>query len=172
MMKTRYHTEVGNFIFQTYLSPSLEPAFPPITVTHSRRLFKDSLTQGVLICHMGNEPHFSVNIVSPHRFGGNSDPLYFDREEPESKLGSWSGFGTGVKQWSCGINLAGLGTSLRAEWSLVFPELMAQASLAIQLSLTGPGWAVTGSLGDEHAGITTTVDFNAAGVELTLKYVS
>lgn len=168
MMKTRYHNEAGTFVLQTYLSPSLEPAFPPITVTHSRRLFKDSLTQGVLICHMGNEPHFSVNIVSPHRFGGNPDPLYFDREEPQSKLGSWSGFGTGVRQWSCGINLAGLGTSLRAEWSLVLPELMSQASLAIQLSLAGPGWVVTGSWGDEHAGITTTVGFNAAGVELTL----
>ncbi|KAN0136856.1 DnaJ domain containing protein [Lactarius tabidus] len=151
MMKARYHNEGGTFVLQTYLSPSLGPAFPPITVTHSRRLFKDSLTQGVLICHMGNEPHFSVNIVSPHRFGG-----------------SWSGFGTGVRQWSCGINLAGLGTSLRAEWGLVLPELMSQASLAIQLSLAGPGWVVTGSWGDEHAGITTTVGFNAAGVELTL----
>jgi hypothetical protein len=76
-----------------------------------------------------------------------------------------------VRQWSCGINLAGLGTSLRAEWGLVLPELLAQASLAIQLSLAGPGWVVTGSWGDEHAGITTTVGFNAAGVELTLKYV-
>lgn len=172
MMKTRYQNEAGTFVLKTYLSPSLEPVFPPITVTHSRRLFKDSLTQGVLICHMGNEPHFSVNIVSPHRFGGNPDPLYFDREEPESKLGSWSGFGTGMRQWSCGINLAGLGTSLRAEWSLELPELMAEASLAMQLSLAGPGWAVTGSWGDEQAGITTTVGFDAAGVELTLKYVS
>jgi DnaJ family protein C protein 11 len=171
MMKVRYHNEAGTFVLQTSMSPSFEPAFPPITVTHSRRLFKDSLTQGVLICHMGNEPHFSVNIVSPHRFGTNSDPLYFDREEPESKLGSWSGFGTGVKQSSCGFTLAGLGTSLRAEWGLVLPELMAQASLGIQLSLAGFGWVVTGSWGDEHAGITTTVGFNAAGVELTLKYV-
>ena len=172
MMRARYQNEASTFVLQTSLSPSFEPAFPPITVTHSRRLFKDSLTQGVLICHMGNEPHFSVNIVSPHRFGANSDPLYFDREEPQLKLGSWSGFGTGVREWSCGITLAGLGTSLRAEWGLVLPELMAQASLALQLSLAGPGWVVTGAWGDEHAGITTTVGFNAAGVELTLKYVS
>ncbi|KAH9171068.1 hypothetical protein EDB89DRAFT_1192482 [Lactarius sanguifluus] len=168
MMKARYQNEAGTYVLQTSLSPSFEPAFPPITITHSRRLFKDSMTQGVLICHMGIQPHFSVNIVSPHRFGAKSDPLYFDREEPQTKLGSWSGFGTGVRQWSCGITLAGMGTSLRAEWGLVLPELMAQASLGLQLSLAGPGWMVTGAWGDEQAGITTTVSFNAAGVDLTL----
>lgn len=168
MMKARYQSEAGTYVLQTSLSPSFEPAFPPITITHSRRLFKDSMTQGVLICHMGNQPHFSVNIVSPHRFGAKSDPLYFDREEPQTKLGSWSGFGTGVRQWSCGITLAGMGTSLRAEWGLVLPELMAQASLGLQLSLAGPGWVVTGAWGDEQAGITTTVGFDAAGVDLTL----
>ena len=172
MVKARCQNEAGTFVLQTSLSPSFRPAFPPITVTHSRRLFKDSMTQGVLIGHMGNEPHFSINIVSPHRFGANSDPLYFDREEPQTKLGSWSGFGTGVRQWSCGIHLAGLGTGLRAEWGLVLPELLSQASFAIQLSLAGLGWTVTGTWGDDHAGITTTVGFNAAGVELTLKYVS
>jgi hypothetical protein len=68
--------------------------------------------------------------------------------------------------------MAGLGTSLRAEWGLVFPELEAQASFAMQLSLAGPGWVATGTWGDEHAGVTTMIGLNAAGVELTLKYVS
>ncbi|KAI0249743.1 hypothetical protein BJV78DRAFT_1224510 [Lactifluus subvellereus] len=168
MMRARYHSEDGTYVVQTTLSPSFEPALPPITVTHSRRLFKDSMTQGVLVCHTGNQPHFSINVVSPHRFGTKSDPLYANGEEPQTKLGSWTGFGTGVRQWSYGITLAGLGTSLRAEWGLVLPELAAQGSLAIQLSLAGPGWVATGAWGDEHAGVTTTIGFNAAGVELTL----
>jgi DnaJ homolog subfamily C member 11 len=171
MMKARYQSEQGTYVVQTSLSPSFEPTFPPITVTHSRRLFKGSMTEGVLICHTGNQPHFSINIVSPHRFGAKSDPLYADGEESQTKLGSWTGFGTGVRQWSYGIILAGLGTSLRAEWRLVLPELAAQVSLAIQLSLAGPGWVVSGEWGDEHGGATTTIGFNAAGVELTLKYV-
>jgi DnaJ homolog subfamily C member 11 len=171
-MKARYQSEEGTYVVQTSLSPSFEPTLPPITVTHSRRLFKDSMTQGVLICHIGNQPHFSVNIISPHRFWTRSDPLYADVEESQTKLGSWTGFGTGVRQWSYGVTLAGLGTSLRTEWGLVLPELAAQASLAIQLSLAGLGWVVTGTWGDEHAGVTTTIGFNAAGVELTLKYVS
>ena len=172
MMKTRYHGEEGTYMAQTSLSPFFQSALPPITVTHSRRLFKDSMTQGVLICHTGNQPYFSINIVSPRRFGARSDSLDADGEEPQLKLGSWTGFGTGVRQWSCGATLAGLGSSLRAEWELVFPELSAQASLAMQLSLAGPGWVATGGWGDEQAGITTMIGLNAAGVELTLKYVS
>ncbi len=172
MMKARYHGEEGIYMVQTSLFPSFESTLPPITVTHSRRLFKDSMTQGVLICHTGNQPHFSINIVSPERFGARSDPLDTDGEESQLKLGSWSGFGTGVRQWSCGVTLAGLGTSLRAEGGLVFPELSAQASVAMQLSLAGPEWVATGAWGDEQAGITTTIGLNATGVELTLKYVS
>jgi hypothetical protein len=42
----------------------------------------------------------------------------------------------------------------------------------MQLSLAGPGWVATGVWGDEDAGITTMIGLNAAGVELTLKYVS
>jgi hypothetical protein len=130
------------------------------------------MAQGVITCHTGNQPDFSVNIVSSHKFGLESDPFDTDGEESHTKLGSWTGFGTGVRQWSCGIALAGLGTSLRAEWGLVFPELAAQASFAMQLSFAGPGWVATGTWGDEHAGVTTMIDLNAAGVELTLKYVS
>ena len=159
-------------MIQTSLSSSFQPALPPITVTHSRRLFKDSMTQGVLICHTGSQPHFSINIVSPRRFGAMSDPLDADGEESQLKLGSWTGFGTGVRQWSCGATLADVETSLRVEWGLVFPELSAQASLALQLSLAGLGWVATGAWGDEQAGITTMISLNAAGVELTLKYVS
>jgi hypothetical protein len=169
MIRARYHGEEGTCIVQTSLSP-FEPVVPPITVTHARRLFKESMTQGVLICHIGHQPHFSINIVSPRRFGARSDPLDADGEE--TQLGSWTGFGTGVRQWSCGVTLADLGTSLKAEWGLVFPELSAQASLAMQLSLAGPGWVATGSWGDEQAGVTTMIGLNAAGVELTLKYVS
>lgn len=171
MLRTRYHDEEGTYVVQTWLSP-FEPALPPITVTHSRRLFKDSMAQGVITCHTGNHPHFSVNIVSPHKFSLGSDRFDPDGEESHTKLGSWTGFGTGVRQWSCGIALAGLETSLRAEWGLVFPELAAEASFAMQLSLAGPGWVATGTWGDEHAGVTTMIGLNAAGVELTLKYVS
>lgn len=172
MMRARYQNEEGTYVVQTSISPFFETALSPITVTHSRRLFKDSMTQGVLTCHTGNQPHFSISIISPHEFGAGSDPLDADREESHMKLGSWTGFGTGVRQWSCGIVLAGLGTSLRAEWGLVFPELTAQTSLAMQLSLAGPGLVATGTWGDEHAGVTTMIGLNAAGVELTLKYVS
>ena len=171
MMRVRYQGEEGTVVVQTSISPFFVE-LPPITVTHSRRLFKDSMAQGVLTCHTGNQPHFSINIISPHKFGAGSDPLDADREESDTKLGSWSGFGTGMRQQSCGIILAGLGTSLRAEWGLVFPELTAQASLAMQLSLAGPGLLATGTWGDEHAGVTTMIGLNAAGVELTLKYVS
>ncbi len=171
MMRARYQGEEGTYVVQTSLSP-FEPALPPITVTHSRRLFKDSMAQGVLTCHTGNEPHFSINIASSHRFFVGSDPLDTDGEDPHTILGSWTGFGTGVRQWSCGIALAGLGTSLRAEWGLVFPELAVEASFAMQLSLAGPGWVATGTWGDEQAGVTTVIGLNAAGVELTLKYVS
>jgi len=169
MLRARYHGKEGTYVVQTSLSP-FEPTLPPITVTHSRRLFKDSMAQGVITCHTGNQPHFSVNIVSPHKFGLGSDPFDTDGEESHTKLGSWTGFGTGVRQWSCGIALAGLGTSLRAEWGLVFPELAAQASFAMQLSLAGPGWVATGTWGDEHAGVTTMIGLNAAGVELTLNF--
>ncbi|KAH9962184.1 hypothetical protein BC827DRAFT_232105 [Russula dissimulans] len=169
LMRVRYQTEEGAYTVQTSISPSFEPAVPPITIAHSRRLFRESMTQGVLVCHTGNRPHFAINIVSPHAFGDRSDLLDGDEETP-IKLGSLTGFGTGVRQWSCGITLAGLGTSLKAEWGLVFPELAAQASLAMQLSVAGPGWVATGIWGDEHTGITTMVGLNAAGVELTLKY--
>jgi hypothetical protein len=169
MMKARYHGEEGNYIVQTWLSP-FESVLPPITVTHARRLFKESMTQGVLICHTGNQPHFSINIVSPRNFGARSDP--FDVDPEETQLGSWTGFGTGVRQWSCGVTLADLETSLRTEWGLEFPELSARVSLAMQLSLAGPGWVATGSWGDEQGGVTTMIGLNAAGVELTLKYVS
>ncbi len=77
-----------------------------------------------------------------------------------------------MQQWSCGIALAGLGTSLRTEGGLVFPELATQVSFAVELSLAGPGWVATGTWGDEHAGVTTMIGLDAAGVELTLKYVS
>jgi DnaJ family protein C protein 11 len=171
MLRARYHGEEGTYVVQTSLSP-FERTLPPITVTHSRRLFKDSMAQGVITCHTGNQPHFSINIVSSHKIGLGNDPFDTDGEESHTKLGSWTGFGTGVRQWSCGIALAGLGTSLRAEWGLVLPELAAQASFAMQLSLAGPGWVATGTWGDEDASVTTMIGLNAAGVELTLKYVS
>ncbi|KAI0264666.1 hypothetical protein BC834DRAFT_956433 [Gloeopeniophorella convolvens] len=167
-LRSRYQSNEGTYVVQTSLSPSFAPTFPPVTVTHTRRLFKDSLTQGVLSCHTGNPPYFSINIVSPHSFGSQGDLSDTDGEGSQSKLGSWTGFGMGVRQWSCGINLAGLGTGLRAEWGLALPELAAQASLAIQLSLAGLGYVLTGTWGDERAGITTTIGLNAAGVELTL----
>ncbi|KAI9508089.1 hypothetical protein F5148DRAFT_1275922 [Russula earlei] len=170
MMRVRYQSDEGTYTVQTSLYPSFEPALPPITVAHSRRLFRESMTQGVLICHTGHQPHFSINIVFPHRFGTRNDPMDADDEESPIKLGSWTGFGTGVRQSSCGITLAGLGTSLKAEWGLVFPELAAQASLAMQLSIAGLGWVATGAWGDEHAGITTVIGLNAAGVELTLNF--
>lgn len=168
-LKARYHAEEGTYVVQTSLSP-FEPTLPPITVTHSRRLFKDSMAEGVITCHTGNHPYFSINIVSSHKFGLGSDPFDTDGEESHTKLGSWTGFGTGVRQWSCGITLAGLETGLRADWGLVFPELAAEASFGMQLSLAGPGWVATGTWGDEHAGVTTMIGLNAAGVELTLNF--
>ena len=171
MLRTRYRGEEGTCVVQTSLSP-FQPTLPSITVTHSRQLFKDSMAQGVITCHTGNHPHFSVNIVSPHKFSLESDRFDTDGEESHTKLGSWTGFGTGVWQWSCGIALVGLGTNLRAECGLEFPELAAQASFAMQVSLAGPEWVATGTWGDEHAGVTTMIGLDAAGVGLTLKYVS
>src|SRR5258708_32752472 len=171
MMRACYQGEEGTYMVQTSLL-LFEPALPPITVTHSCWLFKDSMAQGILTCHTGNEPHFLINIASSHRFVVGSDPLDNHGEDPDTILGSCMGFGVSVWQWSCGIALAGLGTSLRAEWGLVFPELVVEALFAMQLSLAGPGWVATGTWGDEQAGVTTMIGLNTTGVELTLKYVS
>lgn len=90
----------------------------------------------------------------------------------ENRAGSVSGFGVGVRYWSCGITLAGLASCLRAEWGLTFVELALQVKLGLELGLLGLKVLLTGTWEGESSGIAASVGLNAEGVSMRLKCVS
>ncbi|TFY75673.1 hypothetical protein EWM64_g8339 [Hericium alpestre] len=162
-LKGIYHDDENAVVVETVLSPRMLP--PPLTVTYSRRLFSDAPTEGVLVLHTGGQPYLSASIVAPHAFN-------LTAESPSgpaaSSAGSASGLGVGMRQSTYGINLVGIGSSLRADWGVVFSELAVQAKFGVSLSLAGFSWLLSGAWGDEQGGVTTTVALNTSGVELKL----
>ncbi|KAI0065244.1 DnaJ-domain-containing protein [Artomyces pyxidatus] len=169
-VKGTYQDDEGAFTVQTMVSPFqrvLRP--PPFTLSYSRRLFKNSLTHGVLSLHTGTETYFSANIVSPTAFD-TADQSFDQRPTngPWSRLGSVSGLGQGVRHLTYGFTLAGVASSVRAQWGVVLSELALDVSLGLQYGFTGLSYVLTGAWGDQQSGVTATVAVNAAGVDLRL----
>ncbi|THH19608.1 hypothetical protein EW146_g1595 [Bondarzewia mesenterica] len=167
-VKGVYHSDDGTFIAQTTLSPRLRPVFPPLTLSYSRRLFRKSFTEGVLVLHTGSQPYLAINVVSPIPFNLTYHPENQEKSSSSTNPGSVSGLGVGLRHWSYGVTLAGMGTCLRTECGVIFSELKMEAKLVMQLGLAGFSWVFSGAWGNEQGGVTTTVGLSAAGVELKL----
>ncbi|KAI0042346.1 DnaJ-domain-containing protein [Auriscalpium vulgare] len=170
-IKSTYMDPANTVAVQTTLLPSFRAIPPPCTLSYSRRLFRDSLTHGLISLHTGTQPYLSISIMSPTPFTTAPDPSdgMPDNERSRSSLGSSSGFGAGVIHSTYGATLSGVASSLRAEWGVVLSELTAQVSVGIQLGWNGLAGVLSGTWGDEQGGVTTLISLNAAGVELRVE---
>ncbi|KAI0317954.1 hypothetical protein OF83DRAFT_1118624 [Amylostereum chailletii] len=138
---------------------------PPLTLSYTRSLFKDSFTQGVITVSTEPRPSLDLSVISPTPF--NLTPESRSRRQSGgSALGSVSGLGVGAIHWSCGMALAGRATGLRAEWGITFSEIETQAKLGLIFGLDGLSWLLTGAWGNGNTGVTASVFLSSMVVEL------
>jgi len=153
--------ENGLLTAQTTLFFPPNVTTPPFSLSYNRRLFKDSLTQGVFAISSGPKPSVDLEIVTPTLV----------------KLGDYISLGSefdsqnAILRRRLGIGLAGVASSLRAGWSMIFPKLSTEIKLDLQIGpLSGVAGVITGSWGNKFNGMTSAVILSGSGVELALEF--
>jgi DnaJ homolog subfamily C member 11 len=168
-LKTTYRDDNTAFFIQTHILPGFLLLFPPpVTASLSRRLFRDSLTEGRMTVHTGPELYVTFNIVSPTAFNFTTNGRQ-NRPPPSERLGSASGFAIGTQSWTYGATLGGLGSCLKTSVAYTFEELALQVKLGIEWGFTGLAMMLTGAWQHESTEIAASVGLNAQGVLMNLE---
>lgn len=170
-LKTTYRDDDNDtaVFIQCHISPgfmSLLP--PPVTASLSRRLFRDSFTEGNITVHTGPQPRVTFNIVSPTAFNFTMD-RHKKLPVPPQRAGSVSGFAVGTQYWTYGVTLAGLNSKLTAGIACTFAELALQAKLGVEWGLTGLALMLTGTWQNDSSEVAASVGLDAQGVMMKLE---
>jgi len=59
---------------------------PPVTVSLSRQLFRDSLTEGTITVHTGSAPYVTFDIISPTFYNFTMDDTQTILRPPNSSV--------------------------------------------------------------------------------------
>jgi DnaJ family protein C protein 11 len=143
---------------------------PPVTVSLSRQLFRDSLTEGTITVHTGSAPYVTFDIISPTFYNFTMDRHPNHPTSPRTAV-SRTGFALWKEYWTYGATLDGLNSRLRASIACTFTELALQIKLGVELGLTGLGLMLTGTWKNELSEISTSVGLDAQGVVMKLEWV-
>jgi DnaJ family protein C protein 11 len=152
------------------------PAFwnllpPASTVSFSRRLFRHASTVGSVAwtfspLSMGS---FEFDIHSPQPFDFSSPENYVrytDRMNADftNKPGSVSGFGVGLRAWSCGFQLSGFNSCIKTEWSIWFFELSLRLKAGLEIGFRQLAYLVTVTWTNTNAAISTSFGVSTKGL--------
>ncbi|KAF7974873.1 hypothetical protein HWV62_11131 [Athelia sp. TMB] len=151
------------------------PAFffvvrPPITFNLTRRLSRDSLTDGRLTARIGRNPRVSLNITTPIGFDFTGKrKASKTKGDPSHGAGSVSGLAVGTRYFSWGVTLAGLSSNLGANVVYTFTELALQARLSLEYGLGGLAMVLRGEWEGETSSVAAGVGLSKQGVMLNLE---
>jgi hypothetical protein len=112
---------------------------PPLSISLSQKLFRQSLTEGVITCSTAPNSYISVAIVSPSPFNDTGLP-YVSNSGP----GSRTGFSKGAWFTSYEVTLADVRPTIKTECGIAFSELALQLKLGLELGLRGLAGMFTG----------------------------
>jgi len=176
-LNTIYRDDENALSIRTSIAPGtlrlLSP--PPLTMSLSRRLFRESLTQGNLTFNITPQPVVSLNILSPAPFDLSSEsyapPMDRTDMDSRSKLASVSGFNLGTHYSSYGFTLDSVNPRLTGEWGVTFSELALQVKLGLEFGLNGLAWMCGGSWANDTSEVAATVNLSHSGVVMTLESV-
>ncbi|EMD34782.1 hypothetical protein CERSUDRAFT_116966 [Gelatoporia subvermispora B] len=153
--------------------PSLLSYLPGLNATFSRRLFKNSPLQGNINAQWnGMMPITSISLSSGALFDVSSESALVDEETLDLGMRppSPSGLARGVRQWTLGLNLAGLQTSLSGQVVLGLLELGVTCRAAVELGiLTGLSWVFGGEWRRDDKAVGASVALGLEGVTLNLE---
>jgi DnaJ homolog subfamily C member 11 len=138
----------------------------PVTVSYSRRLFKESLTQGVFVASTGPNPFVNVEIITPS--------LIWLGDILPQKVGPGTALedGNAILRRTLGVTFLGIATTLKAGWSLMYSRLSTELKLDLQVNLiSGLAGVLTGSWGTKENRVTTAVSLSGGGVEFSVECV-
>jgi DnaJ family protein C protein 11 len=174
LLQATYRGDDGVVVIQSRISADSRLFPPPLRVSLSRRLFRDSLTEGTLSFGLGPQPHVTISVTTPTPFDLMSEFRDSSEDLPnEVPLpGSASGFGVGADFGSYVMTLTGLSSTLRAEWGIALSELAMQVKVGLEVGLViGFASMLTGTWTGKTSEISTSVGLAQDGVFLRLECV-
>lgn len=170
--KASYEDNDNTLNCRVHFIPAFWNLLPPAsTVSFSRRLFRHASTVGSVAwtfspLSMGS---FEFDIHSPQPFDFSSSENYVhytDRMNADftNKPGSASGFGVGLRAWSCGLQLSGLNSCIRTEWSIWFFELSLRLKAGLEIGFRQMAYLVTATWTNTNAAISTSFGVSTKGL--------
>jgi hypothetical protein len=150
---------------------------PPVNLSLSRQLFRDSPAQGLLSVGLGPQPSILAELVLPSAFDLTTQVhsrAPGDDEGGQESLAlmrSASGFGFGSQYWHWVVGVDGAGPNTRLEWGLTFSELALQVRAGVGLGLRGASWLFTGMWSNDSSEIVTTLSVGGDGVQFKIEFV-
>ncbi|KAH7915054.1 hypothetical protein BJ138DRAFT_1055601 [Hygrophoropsis aurantiaca] len=179
--KGTYDDGENVFSVSTTLIPSIiTKTFPPTSVSFTRRLFRDSFTQGSIVWSNTDRALGAIEIAvqSPQPFDFTASEDYVLKtghinDNGSDGPGSLSGFGIGVHSWSYGLAIAGIQSCLNAEWGVYFVELALQLKARVEFGFAGYAYTLTAAWENKHSAIASVIGLGTQGVfmEIKLKYL-
>ncbi|KAL4068611.1 hypothetical protein V8B97DRAFT_2059551 [Scleroderma yunnanense] len=177
--KTTYTDHENAVAVRANFIPALWYLFPPVTtIAFTRRLFRNSLTQGSAVWTYSPEwpgGSLELNVSSPTEFDFTSIDDYVDATESSifGGPGSISGFATGVGKWSCGLTLAGQYSCIKAQFSLFFRELSLRLKASAEVGIKHIGYIISAKWIGQKCAFGTGVGLTNEGVilKLQIKYL-
>ncbi|KAH9923298.1 DnaJ-domain-containing protein [Amylocystis lapponica] len=178
-VKSVWRDDDSTVLFQLFCSRAAFRSFmqrkipvPPLTVAYSRRLFRNSPTEGTLMFSSNSAvPILSVTVSSAHMFDHTPEaaiPILPSGSDPVMRPPSRSGLAVGASFWNVSTTLAGPMTGLSGEWGVDFAELGVQLKIMLQLGITGWSWMVGSEWRRQDNSVGTSVGLGAQGVVFRL----
>ena len=173
LLQTNYKDDETAVVIQARLSGISRLFPPPLMVSLSRRLFRDSLTEGTLSIDLSPIPQVTINVMAPKPFDLTSEYCDISEEIPNdvSKPGSVTGFGVGARYWAYALTLAGTRSNVKGEWGVTFSELALQVKLGLEFGLIGLGWMLTGTWEGKTSKVSACVGLASDEVFMRLECV-
>ncbi|KAI0938578.1 hypothetical protein AcV5_000221 [Taiwanofungus camphoratus] len=180
-VKTTYHDDDSTVLLQLFFSRTLTTSFweslvmgrkpiPPATIAYSRRLFRNSPTEGtVLFSTNATIPILSFTLSSAHLFDHTPEasiPVNLAQGNPIQRPPSPSGLSIGTSFWNVAFTMAGPLSTVGGEWGVNFAEVDVQVKTVLQWSLDGANWLFSGEWRREDSSMGASVGVGMQGVVL------
>jgi len=160
--------------------PALWNLFPPAsTISCSRRLFRHASTVGSVTWSfspitMGS---LEIGIHSPQPFDFSSPEDYVhytDRIDTDftNRPGSVNGLGVGLQAWSYGLQLSGLHSCIKTEWTIWFFELSLSLKAGLEIGFRGLAYLLTATWTGTSAAISTSFGVSTEGLIMRFEYAT
>jgi len=171
------HCEVSlsRALFQAFAlsSSARNSAIPPVNISYSRRLFRDSPTEGTIMFSTSSSlPIISVGLSSARLYDFRPEasiPPAILTEGVDARPPSNSGLSVLASFWNTQVQLAGVMSGVSSEWGVLLAEVGVRIKVGLQLGLAGLNWSLGGEWRKGDASLGSSIALGLQGVILKLE---